>query len=48
MRHPGRPVIARAARHSGKARRAFFELMRKHGVMKTAGWRPGRGRQQRI
>jgi two-component system response regulator GlrR len=25
--------IAEAARASGKARRAFFELMRKHGVM---------------
>ncbi|HEV7669568.1 MAG TPA: sigma-54 dependent transcriptional regulator [Thermoanaerobaculia bacterium] len=28
--------IARAARQSGKARRAFFELMRKHGVKAAA------------
>jgi DNA-binding NtrC family response regulator len=33
--HESRGNIARAARQSGKARRAFFELMRKHGV--TAG-----------
>jgi len=31
--------IARAARQSGKARRAFFELMRKHGI-KAAGGGP--------
>jgi len=29
--------IARAARQSGKARRAFFELMRKHGVKAVGG-----------
>jgi len=35
--------IARAARQSGKARRAFFELMRKHGLTAASFGRNGAG-----
>jgi two-component system, NtrC family, response regulator GlrR len=35
--------IAEAARASGKARRAFFELMRKHGVRAVGHGQPARG-----
>jgi DNA-binding NtrC family response regulator len=34
--------IAEAARASGKARRAFFELMRKHGVRAVSAGQPAR------
>jgi DNA-binding NtrC family response regulator len=37
--------IAEAARSSGKARRAFFELMRKHGITKDDFAPPGRERK---